>query len=63
MGDVISIFVHAIVLFFGIFGIGVSVVFVNALLFVGSMITLGAVSYSLFKIVMVLLNRRPTPVP
>lgn len=56
MGDYTSIIVHGIVFIFGIFGIGVSVVLVNTLLFIGSIITLFGVGYSFYEILMKIRN-------
>jgi hypothetical protein len=51
VGDYTSIIVHGLVILFGLFGIGVSVVLVNFLLFIGSAITLAAVGYSLIELI------------
>lgn len=62
MSDYTSIIVHGIVMFFGLFGIGVSVVLVNLLLFIGSAITLAAVGYSLIELI-IKISKIPSRTP
>ena len=48
MSDYATIIVHGIIFLFGLMGVSVSAIFMNLLLFVGSMITVCAVSYSFY---------------
>jgi uncharacterized membrane protein YfcA len=61
VGDLTSLVVHGIVFLFGLFGIGVSVILVSVLLFIGSAITLGAVAYSMYSILVTILNKKHSP--
>jgi hypothetical protein len=48
MSDVGSVVVHGVLLIFGLFGISVSVILMNTLLFIGSAITFATVGYSAY---------------